>query len=42
MLAQLTALCLNPSTSTKEYPTLDVSLSFLPFYFLYEKQVTKD
>jgi hypothetical protein len=25
-----------------EYPSLDVPLSFMPFYFLYEKQVTKD
>jgi hypothetical protein len=32
-LAQSTALCLNPSTSTKEYPTLDVSLSFVSSYF---------
>jgi hypothetical protein len=32
-LAQSIVLCLNPSTSTKEYPTLGVSLSFLSFYF---------
>jgi hypothetical protein len=32
-LTQPTALCLNPSTSTKEYPTLGVSLSFLSSYF---------
>jgi hypothetical protein len=26
-------MCLNPSTSTKEYPTFNVSLSFLSSYF---------
>jgi hypothetical protein len=33
-IAQSIALCPNPSTSTKEYPTPGVSLFFLPFYFL--------
>jgi hypothetical protein len=31
-LAQSIVLCPNPSTSTKEYPTLGVSLFFLSFY----------
>jgi hypothetical protein len=30
-LAQSTTLCQNPNISTKEYPILDVSLSFMPF-----------
>jgi hypothetical protein len=41
-LVQSTVLCWNQSISTEEYPTLNVPLSFMPFYFLYEKQVTKD
>jgi hypothetical protein len=32
-LIQLTALCQNLSISTEKYPTLDVPLSFMPFYF---------
>jgi hypothetical protein len=30
------------STYTEEYPTVDVLLSFMPFYFLCEKQVMKN
>jgi hypothetical protein len=41
-LVQSTVLCRNRSISTEEYPTLNVPLSFIPFYFLYEKQVMKD
>jgi hypothetical protein len=40
-LVQLTALYQNRSTYTKEYPTSEVLLSFIPFYFLYE-QVMKN
>jgi hypothetical protein len=32
-LSQSIALCLNPSTSTEEYPTSGAPLSFLTFYF---------
>jgi hypothetical protein len=41
-LVQLIALCQNQRIYNEEYPTFDVSLSFMPFYFLYEKQVTED
>jgi hypothetical protein len=41
-LVQSIALYQNRSIYTEEYPTFDVPLSFMPFYFLYEKQVTKD
>jgi hypothetical protein len=41
-LVQSTALYQNRSTYTKEYPTSEVLLSFMPFYFLYEKQVMKN
>jgi hypothetical protein len=41
-LVQSIALCQNRSIYTEEYPTFDVPLSFMPFYFLYEKQVMKD
>jgi hypothetical protein len=41
-LVQSIALCQSRSIYTKKYPTFDVSLSFMPFYFLYKKQVTKD
>jgi hypothetical protein len=40
-LVQSISLCQNRSIYTEEYPTFDVSFSFMPFYFLYEKQVTK-
>ena len=33
-LAQSTTLCQNRSIYTEEYPTFDVPLSFMPFYFL--------
>jgi hypothetical protein len=33
-LAHSIVLCLNPSTSTKEYPTSGASSFFLSFYFL--------
>jgi hypothetical protein len=41
-LVQLTSLYQNRSTYTEEYPTSEVLLSFMPFYFLYEKQVMKN
>jgi hypothetical protein len=41
-LVQSIALYQNRSIYTEEYPTFDVPLSFMSFYFLYEKQVTKD
>jgi hypothetical protein len=41
-LIQSIALYRNRSIYTKEYPTFDVLLSFMPFYFLCEKQVMKN
>jgi hypothetical protein len=41
-LVQSIALYQNRSIYTKEYPTIDVPLSFMPFYFLCEKQVMKN
>jgi hypothetical protein len=41
-LVQSIALYQNRSTYTEEYPTSEVLLSFMPFYFLYEKQVMKN
>jgi hypothetical protein len=41
-LVQSTTLYQNRSTYTKEYPTSEVLLSLMPFYFLYEKQVIKN
>jgi hypothetical protein len=41
-LVQSTALYQNRSTYTKEYPTFEVHLYFMPFQFLYEKQVMKN
>jgi hypothetical protein len=41
-LVQSIALYQNRSIYTKEYPTSDVPLSFMPFYFLCEKQVMKN
>jgi hypothetical protein len=38
-LVQSTTLYQIRSIYTKEYPTIDVLLSFMPFYFLCEKQV---
>jgi hypothetical protein len=41
-LVQSIALYQNRSIYTMEYPTIDVLLSFMPFYFLCEKQVMKN
>jgi hypothetical protein len=41
-LVQSIALYQNRSIYTEEYPTFDVPLSFMPFYFLCEKQVMKN
>jgi hypothetical protein len=41
-LVQSTALYRNQSTYTEEYPTSGVLLSFMSFYFLYEKQVMRN
>jgi hypothetical protein len=41
-LVQSTTLYQNRSTYTEEYPTSEVLLSFMPFYFLYEKQVMRN
>jgi hypothetical protein len=41
-LVQSIALYQNRSIYTEEYPTFDVSLSFMSFCFFYEKQVTKN
>jgi hypothetical protein len=41
-LVQSIALYQNRSIYTNEYPTVDVPLSFMPFYFLCEKQVMKN
>jgi hypothetical protein len=41
-LVQSIALYQNRSIYIKEYPTVDVPLSFMPFYFLAEKQVLKN
>jgi hypothetical protein len=41
-LVQSTALYQNRSTYTEEYPTSEVLLSFMSFYFLYEKQVMRN
>jgi hypothetical protein len=41
-LVQSTALYQSRSIYTEEYPTFDVHLSFMPFYFLCEKQVMKN
>jgi hypothetical protein len=41
-LVQSTALFQSRSIYTEEYPTFDVLLSFMPFYFLCEKQVLKN
>jgi hypothetical protein len=41
-LVQSTALYQSRSTYTEEYPTFEVLLSFMPFYFLCEKQVMKN
>jgi hypothetical protein len=40
-LVQSIALYQNRSIYNEEYPTFDVLLSFMPFYFLCEKQVMK-
>jgi hypothetical protein len=40
-LVQSIALYQNRSIYTEKYPTFDVPLSFMSFYFLYEKQVMK-
>jgi hypothetical protein len=41
-LVQSTALYQNQSTYTEGYPTSEVLVSFMSFYFLYEKQVMKN
>jgi hypothetical protein len=41
-LVQSTTLYQSRSIYTEEYPTFDVLLSFMPFYFLCEKQVMKN
>jgi hypothetical protein len=41
-LVQSIALYQNRRIYTEEYPTFDVLLSFMPFYFLCEKQVMKN
>jgi hypothetical protein len=41
-LVHSTALYQNRSRYTEEYPTSEELLSFMPFYFLYEKQVMKN
>jgi hypothetical protein len=41
-LVQSIALYQNRSIYSEEYPTFDVPLSFMPFYFFYEKQVMKN
>jgi hypothetical protein len=41
-LVQSIALYQNRSIYTEKYPTFDVSLYFMPFYFFYEKQVMKN
>jgi hypothetical protein len=41
-LVQSTTLYQNRSTYTEEYPTSEVLLYFMPFYFLCEKQVMKN
>jgi hypothetical protein len=41
-LVQSIALYQNRSIYTEEYPTFNVLLSFMPFYFLCEKQVMKN
>jgi hypothetical protein len=41
-LVQSTALYQSRSTYNEEYPTFEVLLSFMPFYFLCEKQVMKN
>jgi hypothetical protein len=41
-LVQSIALYQNRSIYTEEYPTSNVPLSFMPFYFFYEKQVMKN
>jgi hypothetical protein len=41
-LVHSSALYQSRSIYTKEYPTFDVLLSFMPFYFLCEKQVMKN
>jgi hypothetical protein len=41
-LVQSITLYQNRSIYTKEYPTSDVPLSFMPFYSFYEKQVMKN
>jgi hypothetical protein len=41
-LVQSIALYRNRSIYTEEYPTFDVLLYFMPFYFLCEKQVMKN
>jgi hypothetical protein len=41
-LVQSTTLYQNRSTYTEEYPISEVLLSFMPFYFLFEKQVMKN
>jgi hypothetical protein len=41
-LVQSIALYQNRSTYTEESPTSEVLLSFMPFYFLYEKQAMKN
>jgi hypothetical protein len=40
-LVQSTALYQNQSTYIEKYPTVEAFLSFMPFYFLYEKQIMK-
>jgi hypothetical protein len=41
-LIQSTTLYQSRSIYTEKYPTFDVPLSFMPFYFLCEKQVMKN
>jgi hypothetical protein len=41
-LVQSTALYQNQSTYTEQYPTSEILLLFMPFYFLYEEQVMKN
>jgi hypothetical protein len=41
-LVQSTTLYQNRSTYIEEYPTFEVLLSFMSFYFLYEKQVMRN
>jgi hypothetical protein len=41
-LVQSTTLYQNQSTYIEEYPTSEVLLSFMSFYFLYEKQVMRN